>query len=364
MISDTKVYWTKDRIIEVSTKCSNRTEFHLKYKGAYESARKNGCLDEVCIHMISKRRPNGYWTYEICKSAAEKCKSRRDFQNKYGSTYHFSLKNSWMDSICSHMPSVIELRTIWTKSKIVQEAKKYNSRLEFCDGSKSAYDAALRTCCIDEACIHMKSNSKWTKKENVINEAKKYVYLNEFRTLSKGAYGSAHKNGWMKSIKPLFKPVGDKLNRCVYVYKFSDNHVYVGLTYNLAKRSIDRFRKKGDAVRKHIIETNLVPELIQLTKYIPASQAAVKEEYFLNKFKKEGFIPLNVAKTGSVGGSLIMWNYENCLKKAKLYKTRSEFRRDYPGAYASVCKNKWLDEVYSHMTSNYVRKMKSFDEIK
>lgn len=49
-----KKYQTVEEILKVSLLCRTRTEFRLRYSGAYNSARKLGILDEVCEHMIIK----------------------------------------------------------------------------------------------------------------------------------------------------------------------------------------------------------------------------------------------------------------------------------------------------------------------
>jgi uncharacterized CHY-type Zn-finger protein len=43
------------------------------------------------------------------------------------------------------------------------------------------------------------------------------------------------------------------------------------------------------------------------------------------------------------------WNKENCHKAALKYLTRSEFKLNYPSAYHSARKNKFLNEICSHM---------------
>lgn len=44
------------------------------------------------------------------------------------------------------------------------------------------------------------------------------------------------------------------------------------------------------------------------------------------------------------------WNIkENCIKDAKNYQTRFEWRKGSPGAYNSALEHGWLDECCSHM---------------
>ena len=41
---------------------------------------------------------------------------------------------------------------------------------------------------------------------------------------------------WQAKILEKLKKTGSKYKRCIYVCEFSDNHAYVGLTYNFEKR--------------------------------------------------------------------------------------------------------------------------------
>jgi hypothetical protein len=43
------------------------------------------------------------------------------------------------------------------------------------------------------------------------------------------------------------------------------------------------------------------------------------------------------------------WTKENCRKEALNYLTKKEFRHLSKSAYRAACKNKWIDEVCSHM---------------
>jgi hypothetical protein len=49
-------YWTKEKCIEDARKYKKRSEWMRKSHGAYRSAKKNGCFEECCAHMITKRK--------------------------------------------------------------------------------------------------------------------------------------------------------------------------------------------------------------------------------------------------------------------------------------------------------------------
>ncbi len=109
--------------------------------------------------------------------------------------------------------------------------------------------------------------------------------------------------GWVDEICDHMLFTGDKYNRCIYSYEFSDNHVYVGLTCNLVRRQYDRNSDKNDAVTKYINESGLSPIRKQLTDYLPVNDAMKLEGEYLNNYLINGWISLNRIKTGGLGGS-------------------------------------------------------------
>lgn len=50
-----------------------------------------------------KRKPRNYWTYEKCKEESLKYDNRKDFKENSSSAYNTSLKNNWLNDICKHM---------------------------------------------------------------------------------------------------------------------------------------------------------------------------------------------------------------------------------------------------------------------
>jgi hypothetical protein len=165
------------------------------------------------------------------------------------------------------------------------------------------------------------------------------------------AYSSARRHAWLDDICSHMLREGNKLFRCVYVYEFSDNSIYVGLTYSLKKRDSGRKLQKKDAVTKHILETNLLPTIKQLSDYVYVDVAAVLENDCIDYYKLNGYNVLNKAKGGAIGTSLKKWSKENCHKVALKYNKRSEFYRYSNNIYSAACRNGWLDEICSHMVN-------------
>ncbi|MFA5207104.1 MAG: hypothetical protein WC428_00240 [Candidatus Paceibacterota bacterium] len=207
----------------------------------------------------------------------------------------------------------------------------------------------------------MRKNRNYWSKENCMIEALKYSTRSEFKFNSPSAYCSARKNDFLLEICSHMIKLGNISKRCIYAYEFSDNHVYVGLTCNIKKRMIWRKNNSKDAVTKHINNTGLSPQFIQLTDYLSINDASEMEGVFLENYKNNGWKLLNVAKTGGIGGNHLIWTFDKCKNEALKYNLRNDFRINSGSAYNSAQRNLWLNEICSHMKKYEREIILSFD---
>jgi predicted GIY-YIG superfamily endonuclease len=228
--------------------------------------------------------------------------TRKDFRIKSPSAYSTVVSKGWLEEVCKYLPGS-KPKGYWTKERCLEEALKYKTRVDFERNSISACVTARKNKWIDEICSHM-----------------------------------------------IF--IGNRYKRCIYAIEFSDNHVYVGLTYNIEARFRNHLRtdkSNRSSVRYHIDITGLCPKLIQLTEYIDTKEASELEGIEKNKYENNGWILLNRAKCGAVGGHNLIWTKEKCIEEASKYKTNKEFRMKSPKSY-SACQSKgWLEEVCKNL---------------
>ena len=298
-------------------------------------------------------KEKNYWTKEKCQEIALKYNSRSEFEKLDSYVYSKSLKMNWLNDICKHMHYIHKHNNYWTFDKCKDEALKYNSRSEFRNNSSSAYRISILNNWLDGICLHMKYiNNYWTF-DKCKDEALKYTNKSEFQKKSKGAYAFANRNNILNDICSHMIKVGNREHRCVYVFEFEDNCAYVGLTYNIIKREIEHNRK--GTVYIHIKQTNSKYILKQLTDYIKKEDAQREEEYYMIKYKNEGWNLLNINKISTLGGSTIFWTYDKCKDEALKYNYKIDFIKNANCAYSSAIKNNWLNDICSHM-KKYIRK--------
>jgi len=91
---------------------------------------------------------------------------------------------------------------VWTKERVVEDAKKYTSKIQWLNANASAYQTAVLKGWVTEATADMirpeyKPYPKgyWSK-ERVLEDAKKYGNSTIWRTSSRLAYRNAREKGW------------------------------------------------------------------------------------------------------------------------------------------------------------------------
>jgi hypothetical protein len=243
-----------------------------------------------------KNKPKGYWTKEKCTEKALKYNNIKDFYKNYRGAYAAVLNNNWLNEVCSHMK---RYNKNWTKEECNRESLKYKSRTEFRKKSITAYHVAVKKKIMDEICSHMKTT-------------------------------------------------GNIKRRCIYVYEFIDNCIYVGLTYNIDNRHHEHLNNPTSQIYKKICQ-NINYERKQLTEYIDVDEAKNLEKHYVDEYRKNGWFILNKAKTGGIGGKNIKWTKEKCQEEALKYDNRSDFNKSSRVAYSVSISNEWLNEICSHM---------------
>jgi hypothetical protein len=290
---------------------------------------------------------SNYWTKERCLEESLKYESPNDLKNNNNYVYVKSFKNYWLEEFYPGFK--IKRKNYWTKERCLEESSKYYSRKEFCKNSRTAYTISRRKGWLDDICLHMvkKPPSYWTK-ERCLEEALKYKTRTEFKKESYQAYKYSSINCWFDDICKHMPIIGNMYKRCIYSFEFEDNYVYIGLTYNIDKRSESHYNNLNSQVNKHIKNTKLKPKLKKLSDYIDVDIAKIKEGEYIEFYKNNGWNILNVQKAGNTGGIRKITEYK-CKEVVSEYKSLSLFRKEHPNIYKNIIRYNWkylLDDLH------------------
>lgn len=236
----------------------------------------------------------------------------------------------------------------WNFENCRLEALKYNVKKDFQNNSRSAYNKAYNKRWINDICSHMKQNKHWTF-SSCQQEALKYDTKAGFKEKCGSGYGVACANKWIDEISQHMVVTGTLKKRCIYVAEFNNAHVYVGLTYSFNKRIKKHLIDENSSVYKHIKSTNITPIFKQITEYIDIDEAIIKEGYYVNYYKVNGWDILNQTKTGTIGGNVLIWSKEKCQEEALKYKSRHEYFKNSCSSYQASKRYGWFDEICQHM---------------
>ncbi len=314
-----KLKWTYETCFELAKKCQTRSEMKSSSSFAYTLARKNGWLNEYVWFKSKDRKPKGYWNnYEHCKEEASKYFTIVEFQKKCTAAYTWSKRNNWLSDYA------------WLKSK---------------DRKPKGY---------------------WNNYEHCKKIAQSCKTISEFAKRNSAAYMWSRKNNWIDSFEWLNNSsiFNDNKVDCVYVYEFNEyNCAYIGRTLirRIERRDyehhtseyIDKNGKKHytyDAVVKFSKEHNCeIPFMKILETDLTIEDGKIKEEEYCKKYKDDGWIILNKAKTGKTSSSIGSlgkgkWSEKKCKEIALTCKSLSEFKRTNGSAYESARTNGWLYE--------------------
>lgn len=144
------------------------------------------------------------WTYESCVNESKKYDYLKEFRIGSKSAYTTACYKGWIKSF-TWLKRKMKHKNYWVEKTCYEEAKKYNSLIDFIKNSEGAYRVALKNNFLiqyDWLKRDRKERGYWTK-EMCYNEAKKYSSLLDFRTFSYSAYYKASHKGWIKEYNWL-----------------------------------------------------------------------------------------------------------------------------------------------------------------
>lgn len=218
--------WHKQAVQKEALRYHNRGAFRTQSKQAYEAARRNGWLDEVCKHMCP---PQHRYSLEEILEKSNKFKHVKDFESEYPAECDRARRNGWMPHVWKHMTPA---QRIYSEKDVRKVSKRCSSRMEFKERFHGVYQAAQRMNILNSVCQHMEE------------KAPAHVYVFEFGT-----------------------------------------EVYVGISC-APKVRWGQHRLRKDSVGK--LARNVEPRLLT-SSMIPRHQAESLEKFYIQEYRRQGF---------------------------------------------------------------------------
>ena len=199
--------------------------------------------------------------------------------------------------------------------------------------------------------VDNKPKNYWTY-ETLKEEALKYDNKKDFRKYASTAASYISQNNW-NELTAHMKKLSTLRERYIYAFEFQDNHVYVGLTCDISKRYGEHISENRSQVSKHIHKTQQPFEFKIITQEpISMKIAGEMETQTLQQYTNNGWIILNKAKTGSLGGIRPIWTYDKCKQEALKYNCPIQLRKNLKHVITIMKENGWFEELTSHIVDN------------
>lgn len=196
-----KGYWTKEKCVEEALNYNSIKEWRKFNQMSYKIAYYNDWLIECTAHIDKGRKPRGYWDKEKCIEEALKYKTRTQFLRNNKPCYNSALKNGWIDECAAHMVENQKPMGYWDKERCIEHAKQFSTVTEWLKANSTPCANARKNGWYEEATTHMvqlaKPRGYWTK-ERSLEIALKCNSYNDWIKISKSSYNSALRNGWLE----------------------------------------------------------------------------------------------------------------------------------------------------------------------
>lgn len=355
-----RLKWTKKTVFTEAKKYSSFDAFRNGNRRAYDVAYKNGWHEEM-TWLQRKQIKRGFWdSKDNVLSKSRKYTSMKDFRKGCIGAYDSARKNGWLEEMTWLKANNVKPPYYWSsKDRVFEESKKYTSRIDFMRGSNGAYTSAKTNGWLDEMTWlsrRYKEKGYWDVKENVLAEAQKHTYKSDFHRLAPAAYASVKRHNW-SDIMGMFKHKNiDRAEsgpiHVVYVYIDEENKkAYVGATNDMKRRDYEHHTDNNDPLYRHYAAIGKeLPEYKILVDGLTIIERQREERIQSLYYRDElhysllNNIDLTGENVGSIGSLAWKWTRTDVIREAEKYKTPKEFFTNAAGAYDAALRYKMMNK--------------------
>lgn len=305
------------------------------------------------------------YTNDQIYDEAKKYNTRIEFKKGSPWAYYNALKRGIIDDVTKHMVRSPKGRRMDDNDELLQQsleiAKKYNRSVDFKKDNPVLYNKLIRRGLLSQvtSTFPERKKDKWSYEE-LKDLMSKYETKRDFRKDNEGAYTAALQSPHWRDLTSHMRTLGNVKKRLVYVYEFPEfRSVYVGLTGDEKRRKHQHKTEEDSALYRYMQKHPGVEPIYKLKSlgYIDAQEASKMETKVEDHYREQGWQLLNIAKTGGLGGRMPIYSDDFVRDIAKNYTILKDFWKDHKKMLSTIIKhNKPLyDEVTSHMQKNVGR---------
>ena len=198
-------YWTKEVVLKEAKKYKTIDEWSKKSSASYTKAKEAKWMEECTKHMIELKKPSNFWTLETCKEDALKYNSKKEWRKNSSGGYGIAYNSGWMEECTKHMKELIRPRNFFTLEKCKEEAFKCSTKKEWREKFPSSYTIAFDKGWFNECSAHMINLHKSWTKEMCLTDSTLCSSKKEWKNKFPNSYSAAQRNNWIDECSTNMK---------------------------------------------------------------------------------------------------------------------------------------------------------------
>jgi hypothetical protein len=284
-----KSKFTYDYFVKMKEGCENREEFSKKIPSwARNIAIENGWWDELTSDMVKTKKMNGEWNIEDALEESKNYKCVGHLQKEKSGLYKFLDRNNLLKVVFPKTLNELQLEKYNNKEECQKEALKYNNKKDFTSNSRPFYRSSIKNGWIDEICSHMVKPirkvkpSKWTH-ELILEKSSECRNRSEFGE----KYSSGYKMAKELNLLDKLFPIIPKQER-VFLKPFSENDSRkIVWTIDLVKEKSLECRTKSEFQIKYSGGHKVAKKYGILNDLFPVEDRPIRKSIWSYELMKE-----------------------------------------------------------------------------
>lgn len=196
--------WTIDGVIADAKRYQTRAAWMQGSSSAYRFAIRHGVSDIATRHMKYVVE-HGKWTKTAVLESARKYETVSDWRTNQNSAYTIARRNGWNEEACAHMRITKRPNGYWTPARLLAASKRFRTVGEWRRTEPSSYSVAKRLKLVPSSMARELVHGQWTK-SRIATVASGFKTRRQFRKRSPSAYSIAATNGWLVEVCAHMKP--------------------------------------------------------------------------------------------------------------------------------------------------------------